>query len=211
MVNLPNLALDWIRCQGVQFLPPFVVYPGLTTQWILTWRWTGKTLGPLWTRSQSRGTAGELHVCGSILGLACFHTWPHLFEILPPTHGVCLWFGYSFLVSSLVFNQQMSSKCWLFEADTGPRCQRCDIDQRYLRPYSPAAYGRPPKPFFSLWNDAHASQHLGPVLQSLGSVICLPGLHSLPMCFSQTDFQLRSLCRVVELCVHTQPLAHSLH
>lgn len=84
-------------------VPPFVVYPGLTTQWLLTWRWTGETLGPLWTRSQPRGTTGELHVCGGILGLACFHTWPHFFEILSPdSWSSPTSFDYSFLVSSLI-------------------------------------------------------------------------------------------------------------
>lgn len=59
VVNLASLTLDWTRWQGIQFPPLFVVYPGFATQWLSAGGWTGATRGSLWTRSQSRGTAGK--------------------------------------------------------------------------------------------------------------------------------------------------------
>lgn len=182
-------------------VPPFVVYPGLTTQWLLTWRWTGETLGPLWTRSQPRGTTGELHVCGGILGLACFHTWPHFFEIRSPDS----WSSptssdYSFLVSSLI----LTNRC---PANADSLSQTLIQGVRSPKALLPCSlWPGSPKLFFSLCYDVDTRVSTWTSRPpSLGSVVCLPCFHSL----SQMDFRpwaqlsLES-CRVV--CA-----AHSLH
>lgn len=167
VVSLPSLTLDWIRWQGVQLLPPFVVYPGLTTQWLLTWRWTGETLGPLWTRSQPWGTTGELHVCGWILGLACFHTWPRFFEILSPdSWSLPTSFDYSFLVSSLILINRCPAN-----ADS--------LSQTFIQGSTPLQFlARFPKTFlFSMLWCGCASAPWTSHPPSLGSIVCLPCFH----------------------------------